>query len=336
MKSDLSLVSVIMPVYNSAKYLNEAIDSILNQTYENIELIVIDDGSSDNSIELIKEYNSSKIRFYKNEKNIGVSATRNKAIDLSEGKFIALMDSDDISPPDRIRKQVEFLENNISYVLVAGHYESFTKYLFYTKRKLRKHCIIDDKIKVDLNFVGSIAAGTVLVQKEILDKNNLRFDSRLKIAEDFDFWRRISKYAKVTSIDELLVYYRKHPSNSIKQKKLVDNHMTLALKKSFNDLKIKSDDLFDNNEKLKNIESFSILLARFEEFMKKNNKTKEFNQKYLLESLSQLSFWFYKRHINTLGYELFKEYEKSIFYKNIKLRFRDKVDIYKAFIKSFI
>lgn len=98
MENNLPLVSVIMPVYNSAKYLNEAIDSILNQTYENIELIVIDDGSSDNSVDLIKKYNSSKIRFFQNEKNIGVSATRNKAIDLSNGKYIALMDSDDISP----------------------------------------------------------------------------------------------------------------------------------------------------------------------------------------------------------------------------------------------
>ena len=336
MKNNLPLVSVIMPVYNSAKYLNEAIDSILEQTYENIELIIIDDGSSDNSINLINNYNSSKIRFYQNEKNLGVSATRNKAIDLSKGKYVALMDSDDISPPDRIKKQIDFLESNFDYALVAGHYESFTKYPFYTKRKLRKHCIIDEKIKVDLNFIGSIAAGTVVVQKEILDQNNLRFDSKLKIAEDFDFWRRISKYAKVTSINELLVYYRKHPTNSIKQKKLVDNHMTLALKKSFNDLEINSDDLFDNNEKLKNIESFFILLNRFEEFMKKNEETKKFNQKYLFESLSQLSFWFYKRHISTFGYELFKEYEKSIFYKNIKLRFRDKIDIYKAFIKNFI
>ena len=112
--------------------------------------------------------------------------------------------------------------------------------------------------------------------------------------------------------------------------------MTLALKKSFDDLGIKSDELFDNNEKLKSIDAFLTLLNRFEEFMKKNDEIKEFDKKYLFDSLSQLSFWFYKRHLTSFGYDLFKEYEKTVFYKSIKLRFRDKIELYKAFFKKFI
>ena len=155
---DSALVSVIMPVYNGEKYLKEAIFSILNQTYQNFELIIIDDGSTDNSIKIINELKSkfSKIIYSPNKKNIGVSATRNRGMKLAKGKYIAFMDADDISPLYRFEKQVEFMENNSDYGLVGGHYESFTNYVFYTKRKLRKLSSSFEHIKANILFSNSI------------------------------------------------------------------------------------------------------------------------------------------------------------------------------------
>lgn len=324
------LVSVIMPVYNSEKYLKEAIDSIFDQTYQNIELIVIDDGSVDNSINIIKNINSDKIVFLRNERNIGVSATRNKGFSVAKGKYIALMDSDDISPLYRIEKQVEFLENNIEYGLIGGHYESFKKHLFFTRRKLRKHSLSDKHIEVSLNFLGAIAGGSTMIRSEVLLKNSLEFDTSLHIAEDFDLWRRIGKFSKVTNIDDLLIHYRKHRNNSIKNREKNDLHMTRAIIKSFDDLEIDIKNLFDDQYKLKNINSFLEMNSYLEDMINKNLISKKYDQIFLEQSCTDLLFWFFKRHIDILGYELYSGFKKTIFFKNIKLRLRDKIKLFKV------
>ena len=110
MESNLPLITVLMPVYNGAKYLNEAIDSILNQTFSDFELLIIDDGSTDQSIDLIKAYNDPRIKLIVNKKNIGQSATLNKGLELARGKYIARMDQDDISMPERLKKQMGFMD----------------------------------------------------------------------------------------------------------------------------------------------------------------------------------------------------------------------------------
>ena len=193
--NNLPLVSIIMPVFNSEKYLKKAIESILNQTYENIELIIIDDNSSDGSIDIINSFNSKKIKFFQNQKNMGVSAARNKAIDLSNGKYLALMDSDDISFIYRIEKQVNFLEKNSDYGLIGGHYERFSEVGFFKKKKIHRQSLIQEENQVKLNFMGSIAAPTTMFRASIVKENKIYFDTNLKIAEDYDFWRRIGLFS---------------------------------------------------------------------------------------------------------------------------------------------
>ena len=104
------LISIILPAYNAEKYLKEAIDSILAQTYTNFELIVINDGSTDKTEEIILSYQDSRIRYIKNEKNLKLIRTLNKGIGLAKGKYIARMDADDISLPHRLKEEVEFME----------------------------------------------------------------------------------------------------------------------------------------------------------------------------------------------------------------------------------
>ena len=111
------LVSVLMAVYNGEKYLLEAIESILNQTYTNFEFLIINDGSTDSTEEIILSYSDQRIRYIKNEQNLKLIASLNKGLDLAKGKYIARMDADDISLPDRLEKQVNFLERNSTKLL---------------------------------------------------------------------------------------------------------------------------------------------------------------------------------------------------------------------------
>lgn len=326
MNNCFPLVSVIMPVFNSSKYLQIAIDSILSQTYENIELLIIDDGSIDNSAAVIKLFNSPKIKFFQNEKNIGVSATRNRAIDLSKGKYITLMDSDDISPNYRIEKQVDFLEKNNEYGLIGGHYERFSKYGFFNKRKIHKHSLIQEENQVKLNFMGSIAGPTSMFKASIIKENNLYFDINLKIAEDYDFWRRIGLLTKVTNIDEILLHYRKHADNTMNKKELAYIHTTIAIRKSFDNLEILNNGIFNENQKIKDLDSFFKLVNHLENFVKNNRISNKFNQTYLEEAISETIIWFYKANLKNLGLELYLRLKETRYSYLIKLKLRDRIN----------
>ena len=112
-------VSVLIPVYNGAPFLKEALDSILNQTFTDFELILLNDASPDNSEEIIKQYNDDRIRYYRNKKNLGISASRNKLMDLAQGEYWVIMDNDDISLPFRLEEQVKFIDKH-SDITMAG------------------------------------------------------------------------------------------------------------------------------------------------------------------------------------------------------------------------
>jgi glycosyltransferase involved in cell wall biosynthesis len=121
MKSKLSpKVTVLMSVYNGEEHLREAIDSILNQTYKNFEFLIIDDGSTDGSVNIIRSYLDPRIRLIKNKKNIGITRSLNKGLKLARGEYIARMDDDDIAFPERLEKQVRFLNEHVNVGLVGG------------------------------------------------------------------------------------------------------------------------------------------------------------------------------------------------------------------------
>lgn len=326
--NNLPLVSVIMPVYNSEKYLNEAIQSILNQTYENIELIIIDDCSTDFSKEIIKNINSEKINFIKNEKNMGVSFTRNLGFKLAKGKYIALMDADDISLPTRIKMQVEFLEKNKEFGLVSGHFESFKKYLYLEKKSIRKVILNSEYIKANLLFTNSVCGGCAMIRKDIILNNDIYFDTSLIMAEDFDLWRRINKITKIGNIDMVLLRYRKHGNNSTKNRIILDKNYIEVVQKSFDDFNINISELFDKKFKLKDINSFLVLNKKLELIIKSNYKTKIYNQIFLEKSCANLLLWIYKKHVNKFGYKLFIELEKVMLSKYVKISNNDKIKIY--------
>jgi len=211
---EMPLVSVVVPCYNHEKYVKETIESIINQTYKNIELIVIDDGSKDNSVNIIdnlqKEYNFTFIH----RANKGLSSTLNEAISLSKGKYITVCASDDMYLYNKITTQVEFMENNPNLGMCFGKvivFDDFSNEKFLDIPNTKGGWIFNDLI-VNNFFIPAIS---VLIKKEVLNKVGL-FDESLWV-EDWDMWLRISNKYEVGFINEYFAYYRQHDSNSSKQ-----------------------------------------------------------------------------------------------------------------------
>ena len=179
-------ISVIMPNYNNELYLREAIESVLNQTFKDFEFIIVDDGSTDKSIEIIQSYNDPRIKIFINEINKGVSYTKNVGLDAAKGEYIIILDSDDICHPERLEKQVKFMDKHPD-IGVLG-----TLCLYFNKDKTLyevDHFPSDpDFLKALLIYDCSIHQPTVIMRKDVLNRHNLRYDVDIRYGEDYDFW----------------------------------------------------------------------------------------------------------------------------------------------------
>jgi alpha-1,3-rhamnosyltransferase len=267
------LVSIIIPSYNHSKYITETIESILGQTYDNFELIVIDDGSQDNSIEIIEKLRlNNKFIFIKRE-NKGLCETLNEGINLSRGKYIAICASDDIYLKDKIKLQVDFLETNPNYALCYGKIISFDNdgnQKFINSKKYKSGKLFLDLIKT--NFVPAV---TQMYRKDIFD-NIGGFDKDLWI-EDWDMLLRISYSYEIGFLDKYLAMYRNHGENMSGGKNI--------RKMYENELKILN--------KWKDTEAYSKVINFWEEkwFSELSRIDKEEARKYLFSAVKKI----YKR-----------------------------------------
>lgn len=202
-------LSVIIPVYDGMPYLSLAIESILNQTYNNFTLLLIDDGSRDNSLEYILKLRDPRVRVIK-QNNIGLCNTLNKYIFESTSEFIARLDQDDFSHPTRLEEQITFLENNNDYgcVLSLINRIGAKGYNFgYYKIKDEQQTIID----YDPILYGTIANSTLMIRKETFKKVG-GYRQELYPVDDLDFLLRLSEITKIALLNKPLVNYRIHPN----------------------------------------------------------------------------------------------------------------------------
>lgn len=208
-------ISVIMPVYNTEEsYLREAIESILNQTFADFEFLIINDGSTNNSQDVILSYKDSRINYVINEKNLGLIKTLNKGFDLAKGEYIARMDSDDISLPKRFEKQVDFMDKNQNVHVVGTWYE------WFPKCKVQKPPTTDKDIKECLLVQSnSLAHPTVMLRKSVIDKLEARYDENYAYVEDYALWLSLVDKVDFANIDEILLKYRIHPNSVCKVNK---------------------------------------------------------------------------------------------------------------------
>lgn len=204
-------ISIILPVYNGSLYLREAVDSILRQSFEDFELIIIDDGSSDNSAEIILSYADPRIRFYR-QKNVGLAATLNRGIALSTGKYIARQDQDDVSLPERLARQVDFLEVHPDYGMV-GTWASILEDRKETGRAHR-HPEDDLRLRFALMFDNPFVHSSVMVRRALLEKvGGYSTDRTRQPPEDYELWSRIVRESKGANIPDLLHVYREIPQS---------------------------------------------------------------------------------------------------------------------------
>jgi len=204
------LISVLMPAYNAEKYIGEAIKSVLNQTFTDFELIVINDGSTDKTEEIILSFKDERICYIKNETNLKLIATLNKGIDLALGKYIARIDADDLCLPNRFEKQIDFLENHPDYVLCGSWAHLVDSQGEKTGRV--KYVNIHNLLKISLLFTVPLIHPSVMAKTDILKQ--FKYSASALHTEDFDLWLRIVNAGyKIANIPEYLIKYRWHDTN---------------------------------------------------------------------------------------------------------------------------
>ncbi len=317
-------ITILMPVYNGEKYIYKAIKSILNQTFANFEFLIINDGSTDQSIEIIKSFKDPRIYVVSNNKNLGLINTLNKGLDLARGEYIARMDCDDISLSYRLAKQVEFMDKHHE-VGVCGSWIKFIQ-----TGKIFKYPINHDQIKALMFINNGLAHPTAMMRTSVLRKNKLYYNSSYKHVEDYDLWVRISKISCLANIPEVLLRYRLHEKQisqeySVEQKSnlkviLIKQLKTLTLDFKKKELQLHISIL--SNEKVNRFKAKNWI----KKLKLTNSKTKIYAQKPFDKILKNLwfnitlkSFRIYLNDIKTLIRMFFIKHSKKSLKKKIKL-----------------
>jgi len=199
-------VTVLMPVYNGEKYLKEAIDSVLQQTFTDFELLIIEGGSKDNSLKIIQEYNDSRIRIiYQDKDKPGLAAALNQGLESAKGEYIARMDCDDISHHDRLQKQVNFMDANTK-VGICGTW--VINLIDGKLSQVQKYPLSYDEIRVALFYATSFGHPSVMIRNSMFKENKLSYDTKFTYGEDYDLWNRCSEYFQLANLPEVLLTYR--------------------------------------------------------------------------------------------------------------------------------
>lgn len=214
------LVSIIMPSWNTGKYISESIESVLGQTYTNWELLIVDDCSTDNTDEVVAKYTDERIRYFKNEKNSGAAITRNKAMREAKGEWIAFLDSDDLWSPDKLEKQLSFMNNN-NYIFSYHEYEKIDEdskplnYFVSGPKVVTKQKMYNYGYPGCLTFMYS-AKAMGLIQIKDIKKNN-----------DYAILLKLCKIADCYLLKENLAQYR------VRKKSISHDKITKKIKSHF-------------------------------------------------------------------------------------------------------
>lgn len=278
-------ITVLMPVYNGEKFLLEAIQSILKQTFEDFEFLIINDGSTDASKKIIESQTDNRIKLINNYENLGLIKSLNLGINLAKGKYIARMDCDDISLPFRLKAQYDFMEKYPKIGISGGWAKVFGE----GKKFINKYYTSNEDIKANFIFFTSMCHPTVIMRKNIIKKNNLYYNPIYKHSEDREFWIRASNFCKLANINKVVLLYRQHNKSICKTfrseqnlnkrkiiKKLLANININASQKNISlHLTLKSPDGMAKNEFIKMMDEWFIFL------LEKNKKVNYFDNNSL-------------------------------------------------------
>lgn len=198
------LISVVMSVYNEEAFLPDAIDSILKQSEQRFEFIIIDDASTDRSVEIIRGYGDPRIRLYVNSENRGLTKNLNQGLGLAKGRFIARMDGDDISHPDRFSRQIEYLEQHRNIMLCSCWTRSFGQIHAVERTKGTS-----EQLRIRMLFQPVLMHPGFMMRREIIEEG-IFYDETFRTAQDYDLQVRISEKYDIGIVNRILLDYRVH------------------------------------------------------------------------------------------------------------------------------
>ncbi|MDB4655567.1 glycosyltransferase [Flavobacteriales bacterium] len=219
------LVTVLMPVYNAEEFVETAIQSILEQTYKNFELLIMDDGSTDDSAAIILAIDDSRISYIKNDVNLKLITTLNKGLKLAKGKYIARLDADDIAEKTRLQEQVDFMEANPKVGLSGTWYTAFG-----TKNSTVKNPTQNQDIRYMALYQCPIIHPSTIFRTSVIRDNNLSYNMDYPHAEDYELWCRFAQVSELANIPSILLKYRLHETNVSKLENPTQAANTLRIK----------------------------------------------------------------------------------------------------------
>lgn len=279
-----------MPVYNRENLIKFSVESILNQTFTDFEFIIVNDGSTDKTAEIIKNFNDKRIKLIHNEKNSGIVFSRNRGIENATGEFVAMFDSDDIAYPTKNEEQINFLEQNPSFGMV-GTWAKFIDEKGNHTGKSWKLPAESEKIPAMMLFRNYFVQASVVARRNALPKH--LYSTGYEIGEDSKMWFEISLKHKVWNLQKYLLDYRIHSGNitNTDDKKQISDSRKLY-KYIFKHLDIKPTEkeldahfLIKNNEKIKSISELKEIENWLQKIINQNKKTKLYDDKILRKTI---------------------------------------------------
>ena len=329
-------LSVVMPVYNGEKYLGEAIDTILNQSFKDFEFLIINDGSTDRSMDIINSYTDNRIRVINNEKNRGIPYTRNLALREAKGEFLAWSDCDDISLPERLETQINFLKSNKEYGICGTWLLRFAG----EKTYVAKSNTNSKAIKAALLFKPAVWNATAMYRLAKIKEFNLSFNPNLPIAEDYDFYLRSSMLFPLANIPKVLYKYRDSETSIMRSfenqetksdiiHKIVHEQALSHLGITPSEAEFAIHRLIGSHKLLDNFQDFTACYHWLHTIKLKNNQAQVYDKQALNKVLAEQFFFISKKAsqlgLRTLFYYLsrsFMNFGYVGFYKTAKLAVR--------------
>ncbi|MDP2385896.1 MAG: glycosyltransferase [Bacteroidota bacterium] len=311
--SESILVSVLLPAYNAEKYIAEAIQSVLSQTYVNFELIIVDDGSTDSTGKIIDSFSDKRIKHIVNEKNIGLIATLNKGLTLVKGELVMRMDADDICLPLRMERQVAFLKDKPEIGICGCNYIEFSKSAERFVTLSSDH----NEIYAKMLFNSSVVHPSLMIRMSLLKDLDVVFDNKFPHAEDYELWSRLIFNCKFSNVNELLFRYRLHEGQVTKKHKTIqtdsaDKVRRNLLKQSgfvFSEEELRVHCLLGSSQRIRSSDELRLLESWLRNLIKQNEALKIISPDVFVRVIGKQ--WYDACGISTLGLRAFFTYLKS-------------------------
>ena len=291
----MNKLSVLMSVYNSERFLKDAIDSVLNQTFSDFEFLIFEDSSSDRSLEIIGSFDDKRIKLIRNDINFGLTYNLQKGMELAKGKYVARMDADDICLPERFKRQIDFLDDNPDISILG------TSVIFFDdfgNDILGFQPITHDEIKVELLLGFTLLHPSVMMRMEDLRLHKLNYNTHFRYSQDFDLWVRASRQLKLANLKEPLIKMREHSSKITRNCSTSQKAYSSEIRETqFKELSLQLEPIEKNlldkctvGELVKGKDEIILLEELFKKIHNANNTVQIFHSDILLKKIKNLLF----------------------------------------------